>query len=247
MSLLSSLFKTQKTPTYSGATPYGTLLDAAGGNDYYNKILARSNGQGVGYSPDYVDQATNPVIARIKNNFSSYTMPELTSELSLTGRRAGSSGFQQISKAAQDEGLNEEAAYTPIYQQAEEAKRSDTNQGIQDVGAFNTGDYNARNTAANFDRGTFDTSAANYQKDQAANYGKAQAISAAAGQLGGQAFNIAGGGVPGMPSSGGGDFNSTFTDPTYGSWKPSAPSPNYDYRNMVSARLASQQGQKGGV
>lgn len=152
MSLFSKLFgSTKKDTTYTGQKPYGSLLDAAGGQDYYNTIKSRMGGQNVGYSPDYVDKASNPVIARMRNQFSSYDLPELKSELTATGRRAGSSGFQQLAKAYENQGLNEEAAYAPIYQQAEEAKRQDINTATGQVGAFNTGDYNARNILSNFE------------------------------------------------------------------------------------------------
>ena len=155
MSLLSSFFKTKKTPTYSGQRPYTSLVDATGGQDYFNTIKARSQGQGVGYSPDYVEKASNPVIARMRNQFSSYDLPALKSELSAAGRRRGSGGFDQLSRAYQTQGLNEEAAYAPIYQQAEEARRDDINKYTGDLGNFALNDSSVRNTAANFDRGTF--------------------------------------------------------------------------------------------
>lgn len=217
MSLLSGLFSTQKTPTYSGMTPYSSLMDAAGGKDYYNRILARSQGQGVGYSPDYVNQSTNPVIARMKGDFGSYQIPELKSELTATGRRAGSSGFQQLGQAYRNEGLDEAAAYAPIYQQAQEAARQDTNSGIQDLGSFNTGDYNARNTAAGFEKNTFDTSMSNLQKDRAANNAKGEKIgqaavgAAAAPFTGGASLAFMGGG-----GSGGGYDASTMSTPPAG-------------------------------
>lgn len=152
MSIFSKLFNSEKKDTtYSGPKPYGSLLQAQGGQDYYNRILGRSQGQGVGYSHDYVEKASNPVIARMRNKFSSYDIPELKSDLSLTGRRKGSSGFGQIAKAYENQGLNEEAAYAPIYAAAEEAKRADTNTGITQLGEFNKGDFDARNILSNFE------------------------------------------------------------------------------------------------
>lgn len=150
--IFSRLFGSEKKDTtYQGPKPYGSLLDATGGKDYYGTLNARIAGQGTGYSSGYVDKATNPVIARMRNQFNSYDLPELKSELSATGRRAGSAGFGQISKAYENQGLNEEAAYAPIYAANEEAKRSDTNDAITKLGAFNTGDFNARNTLAGFE------------------------------------------------------------------------------------------------
>lgn len=219
MSLFSSLFKTSKTPTYSGPTPYKSLLDSAGGQDYFKKITDRSNGVGVGYSPEYVDKVTNPVIARMRNQFNSYDLPELKSELTATGRRAGSPGFQQIAKAYENQGLNEEAAYAPIYQSAEQAKREDKNAGVQELGAFNTGDYNAQNTYANFDRDTFNTSMKNRQYDNEQNQSTAGRIVGAGAQLlfgGGGGYSPYGGGIPTGQSIMSGGVNYPVTAPPYG-------------------------------
>lgn len=153
MSFFSKLFGSEKKGTGydNGPKPYGTLMEAAGGPEYYNAIKKRMGGEDVGYESGYVDKATNPILARMRNQFQSYDLPELKSELTATGRRAGSSGFQQIAKAYENQGLNEEAAYAPIYQAAQEARRQDINANTQAVGAFNQNDYNARNILANFE------------------------------------------------------------------------------------------------
>jgi len=169
MSLLSSLFKTQKTPTYSGQRPFTSLMDAQGGQDYYKTISNRSKGNDVGYSSGYVDKVTNPVIARMRNQFQSYDIPALQSELSATGRRKGSGGFDQIRRAYQEQGLNEEAAYSPIYAAAEEARRDDINSYTNNVGEFALNDANVRNTAATFDRGTFNDAVQTGVQDKTAN------------------------------------------------------------------------------
>lgn len=237
MSLLKNLFKTQKTPSYGGIQPYGTLMDAQGGSEYYQKILDRSNGIGGGYSSDYVDKASNPVIARMRNQFSSYDLPELKSELTATGRRAGSSGFQQLSKAYENQGLNEEAAYAPIYQQAEEAKRADTNTGISDLGAFNTGDYNARNTLAGFQQREYGQAVANTQNDNAANTSKAQNIGNFAVSAAGIPFTGGASALGSSPISYGGQ--------TYATSQPPLNQQNY-YQQMLGRGVATS-GQKGRV
>lgn len=229
MSLLSNLFKSKKTPSYQGATPYGSLLDATGGKEYYDKILSRSQGGGgVGYSPDYVEKASNPVIARMRNQFNAYDLPELKSELTATGRRAGSPGFAQISKAYENQGLNEEAAYAPIYQQAEEARRQDINTGIGNLGAFNQGDYNAKNTQAGFAHDVYKQETNNIQQDRARN----DQAGANAINYGTSLYNLAMGGGGAMPTYGSGGSSSYNLSPS---------------DQQIMARLISKMGQSGGV
>lgn len=222
MSLLSSFFKTKKTPTYSGQRPYTSLVDSTGGQDYFNTIKARSQGQGVGYSPDYVDKASNPVIARMRNQFSSYDLPALKSELSATGRRRGSGGFDQLSRAYQTQGLNEEAAYAPIYQAAEEARRDDINKYTGDLGNFALNDANVRNTAANFDRSTFNDAVTTRLQDRKEN-------DALAGNLIYAGLDFA---SPYVNS-----ITSRMPMQTYGgqSFNVSTPPKGYDYKNIKTA------------
>lgn len=224
MSWISNLFKTQKTPSYQGATPYGSLLDATGGKEYYDKILARSQGGGgVGYSPDYVEKASNPVIARMRNQFNAYDLPELKSELTATGRRAGSPGFAQISKAYENQGLNEEAAYAPIYQQAEEARRADINAGINNLGAFNTGDYNAKNTQAGFAKDVYNQETKNIQADREANNARTGNVIQGAVALGG------------IPFTGGASLYPSLYDPYKSLVQSRTPvQPNYAYLDQPS-------------
>ena len=235
----SKLFNSGKNDTtYSGPKPYGSLLEATGGKDYYNQISGRAAGNGVGYSPDYVDKASNPVIARMRNQFKSYDLPELKSELTATGRRAGSPGFQQISKAYENQGLNEEAAYAPIYQQAEEAKRSDINDAIGKVGAFNKGDYDARKILSNFEY------ADNNRQVTEANQRRANEAT------GLQNLVSAGSDAVGTLYGGPGVFsrqspNISYGGQTYATSQP--PASQQDYYRQLLSRTVSNQGQAGRV
>lgn len=152
MSIFSKLFNSEKKDTtYSGPKPYGTLLDAAGGQDYYKTILGRSKGEGVGYGDEYASQYSNPIIKNMRSQFQDYQMPELTSELSATGRRRGSGGFTQIAQAQKEQGLAEGDIYSRLAQQNEAQKRTEQSAAIQDLGAFNKGDYDARTIISNFE------------------------------------------------------------------------------------------------
>ena len=152
MSIFSKFFKTDKRDTtYNGPKPYGSLTEAAGGADYLKNITNRLAGQGVGFGDTYADKASNPVIARMRNNFSSYDIPALTSELSATGRRKGSAGFDQMRRAYQEQSLDEGDVYSGLYQKNEDQKRNEINDALGRLGEFNKGDYDARSTIANFE------------------------------------------------------------------------------------------------
>lgn len=193
---------------------------------------------GVGYSPDYVDKSTNPIIARMRNQFTSTDLPELKSELTATGRRAGSSGFGQIQKAYENQGLNEEAAYAPVYQQAEEAARQDKNSGVQELGAFNTGDYNARSTAANFDNSLYGQQSSNIQADNAANNQKGANIVQGAVALAGIPFTGGASAAGFSPSVNYGGVSYPISQPPIG---------QQDYYKQMLARNVSGTGQVGRV
>lgn len=152
MSFLSKLFNSEKKDTtYSGPKPAASLLDVAGGKDYYNTILGRSQGRGVGFGDTYAQKYANPIIQNSRANFQDYTMPELNSELTATGRRRGSSGFQQIAQAQKEQGLAENDIFSRLQQRNEDQMRSEQSQAISQLGDFNRGDYNARNILANFE------------------------------------------------------------------------------------------------
>jgi len=212
MSLLSGLFKTKKTPSYGGIQPYGTLMDAYGGKDYYNTILGRSQGNSKGYGDDYVDTA-NPQIAQLRNQYTGYDLPELKSELSATGRRAGSSGFQQIARSMSDQSDKENAIKARLAQNQSEAIYNDTNQGINDLGAFNTGDFNARKSLADFQQNQYRQESSNIQNDRSRNDQMAQNIGQGAVAL------------AGVPFTGGASLYPSMADP---------------YRSLVQSRTTPQ-------
>lgn len=152
MSIFSKLFNSKKQDTtYSGPKPYGSLLDATGGKDYYNTILGRSRGEGVGYGDNYANKYANPIIQNSRNRFESYTMPELNSELTATGRRRGSSGFQQVAQAQKEQALTEGDIFSQLQQRDEDLKRQEQATAINQLGAFNKGDYDARKILSDFE------------------------------------------------------------------------------------------------
>lgn len=235
MSLLSNLWKTQKTPSYGGVQPYDHLTDAVGGSDYFKKITDRSNGIGVGYGDNYTSYA-NPQIANLRGTFNTRTVPELKSELTATGRRAGSSGFQQIQDAYNKEGLSENDIMAQLMQRNAEASHNDTNQGIADLGAFNANDYNARNHLADFQNNQYKQETANIQSDRNANNEKGANIVQGAVALAGIPFT---GGASMYPSLAPSAYQSSVQGRT----------PNYSYLSQPSnyAKTASLYGQAGRV
>ncbi len=152
MSIFSKLFNSEKKDTtYRGERPYQSLLESTGGKDYYQKILGRMNGQGVGFGDNYASKYANPIVNNLRNNFESYTMPELTSELSVTGRRRGTGGFDQVRRAYNEQALTEGDVFSRLQQRNEDAQREDINNAIEGVGDFNQRDANTKNNYANFE------------------------------------------------------------------------------------------------
>lgn len=224
MSIFSKLFSSgKKDATYTGPKPYTSLHDIGGANDYYNMIKGRSNGIGVGYSPDYVEKASNPVIARMRSNFNAYDIPELTSELSRTGRRRGSAGFDQIRRAYQEQGLNEEAAYAPIYAASEEARRADINSNTAAVNDWLLNEAAQRNTIADFENTQNNNQVAREdQRTQREAAGYQRLLQAATDLASPYVSAI----TSRMPSFGGQNFYQANA---------SAPPKGYDYKNIKTA------------
>lgn len=183
MSLFSSLFKTSKTPTYSGPKPYKSLLDATGGQEYYKNITDRVAGRGVGFGGDYAEKYANPIIQNSRNTFQNYTLPELKSDLTLTGRRAASSGSGALEAAYRNQTAGENDVFSRLQQRNEDQQRNEINNALESLGAFNKGDYDAQNIYSNFDRDTFNTSMKNKQYDESTNSDKAGRIVGAGAQL----------------------------------------------------------------
>lgn len=152
MSWLSKLFKTDKRDTtYQGPKPVTSLNQVQGGPEYYKTISGRMAGEGVGFGEQYASQASNPVIARMRNQFKSYDIPELASELSATGRRRGSAGFDQMRRAYEDQSLAEGDVYSGLYQQNEAQKRNEMNDALGRMGQYASNEANLVGERANFD------------------------------------------------------------------------------------------------
>lgn len=149
--IFSRLFNSEKKDTtYNGTKPVTSLSQVAGGPDYFKKITDRSNGIGVGYGENYTSNA-NPQIAQLRNQYTGYQLPELKSELTATGRRPGSSGFQQISRSMSDQGDKENAIMARLMQNNAEASHDDVNTAVGQVGNYAQNETGLVNTRANFD------------------------------------------------------------------------------------------------
>lgn len=147
----SDLFgTTKKDTTYTGTKPVTSLSQVQGGPEYYKAILDRSNGIGTGYGADYTSNA-NPQIKQLHDAYTGYELPELQSELTATGRRAGSSGFQQVSRSMSDEADKENSIMAQLMQRNAEASHTDQTNAIGDVGNYAENEANLVGQRANFD------------------------------------------------------------------------------------------------
>ena len=215
MSWISDMFKTTKTPSYNGLRPPTSQTGLYGGQDYYNQINNRSQGIGVGYGPDYTSYA-NPQIAQSHNAYTGYALPELKSELTATGRRAGSAGFQQLARSQSDQADKENSIMAQLMQRNAEASNADVNKAIEAKGSWVKNEAGLGENAANFDNDLYGQQTKNLQYDKGMNDQRTGNVIQAGYDLVSPMFT-GGGSSLGAPSSG--EFNSTFQGPGY-SWKP---------------------------
>lgn len=158
--------------TYTGAKPPHSLLPLPGGQEYFNSITDRLAGRNVGFGDDYASIYSSPIVKNMRNQFESYTIPELTSELSATGRRRGSAGFGQIANAYKDQGLQEGDVFSRLQMRNEDQKRNEINDALGRVGQFNKDEANVNTGYANFD---YADRTRKMAADQAQNYKEAEA------------------------------------------------------------------------
>lgn len=154
MGFLKRLFgneSRERDTTYTGTKPRTSLLQGAGGRESFDEIMRRMSGEGVGFSPGTVSAVTDPRVAKSRATFNRSTLPELRSELSATGVRRAPGGFKRLSSAFETQGLEEGDIFSRVLEREEQQKRNEINQAVQDLQAFNRGDVNQTNNAANFD------------------------------------------------------------------------------------------------
>ncbi len=238
MSLLSSLFKTKKTPSYEGMTPRSSLLESTGGPQYYQTIQDRLAGRGVGFGDNYASKYANPIIQNSRANFTDYQLPELKSELSVSGRRGATGGNDLLRRAYNDQGLQENDIFSRLQQRNEDQSRSEINNAFDKLGSFNQDENNVWNNAANFNYNTYKGEVQNLNNDYAANQNTAKNLVATAGSVIAAPFT----GGASLAGIGGGGFNQPMANGYY----PSAPPQGYDLSNIQS-RLASRNGQLGRI
>lgn len=152
MSIFSKLFGTKKKDfTYTGPKPLSSLEGLPGQAEYYKTIQDRVAGRNTGFGEDYASKYSNPIIQNMRNQFQSYTLPELTSDLSVTGRRRGTSGFQQLNKAYENQGLQEGDIFSRLQQRNEDQKRLEMNNAINSLYDYTRNEAAMRDNAANFE------------------------------------------------------------------------------------------------
>lgn len=157
MSWLSSIFKGNKKQdtSYTGQRPATDLRQVGGGQEYYDAISGRLKGQGVGYGEQYADQVSSPIIARMRNQFSSYDVPELQSQLTAQGRRKSSGGFDQLRRAYTDQSLAEGDVYANLYRENEAQKRNEINDALARMGAYAADNATLLGQRAAFDQSDY--------------------------------------------------------------------------------------------
>lgn len=206
MSWLSGLFGGDKKrdTTYTGTKPVTSLDAVSGGPEYYKAISERLQGQGVGYGDQYANQVSNPIIARMRNQFSSYDLPELQSQLSATGRRKSSGGFDQLRRAYSDQSLAEGDVYANLYRENEGVKRNEISDALGRMGAYAADNANLVGQRSQFDMGDYKN-----QLDQASQQ-RTEGNAAFGRLLGTAALGIQGvGGMGGVQGGGMPQFSPT--------------------------------------
>lgn len=152
MSWFSKLFNSGKHDTTFHGSLTQDLRDMPGGKEYYDTIMNRLQGRNVGFGPDYAEKYANPIINESRSNFTSYQIPELTSELSRTGRRRGSGGFDQIRRAYQEQGNNENAVFSQLQQRNEDQSRNEINDALARSGQFAQDEATTRDNSVKFQK-----------------------------------------------------------------------------------------------
>ena len=234
MSWLSNfLGQGKRDTTYKGDVPYMSLSQSPGGAEYYKTIQDRLAGRGVGFGDTYASKYANPIIQNSRQQFEDYQIPELTSELSATGRRRGSGGFDQMRRAYNEQGNQEGDIFSRLQIRNEDVSHDDVNDAFNKVGDYAKTNADMRNNAVNF--------AYNQQRDQVGDMNRQK--STARDQFG-KVVDAAATVVTGVPISsfggsggGGGGFNDLFSG-AGGYYRPTPPPSNYDYGNLVSRNLA---------
>ena len=131
--------------------PRQSLIESPGGKEYYKNIMDRMEGRGVGFGDDYASMYSSPIIQNMRGQFKDYTMPELTSELSLTGRRKGSAGFGQIAQAYRQQADQEGDIFSRLQMRNEDQKRDEINDALGRVGDYARQENDLYNQYVDFD------------------------------------------------------------------------------------------------
>lgn len=236
MSFFGKLFNSdKKDTTYNGTKPVTSLSQVQGGPEYYNAILGRSRGQNVGYGDSYTSNA-NPQMEQLRNQYTGYQLPALNSELTATGRRRGSSGFQQIARSQSDEADKENAIMAQLMQRNAEASHNDVTGAVGQLGNYASNEANLVGQRANFD---YADNARQVSEANARRANEAQGLQ----QMGQAGVSLIAAPFTGGTSMGFGQFSNPFQQQVQ------ARQPNYSYLNSPSGygNYSSLYGQAGRI
>lgn len=242
MSIFSKLFgSTKKDATYTGSRPPSTSTNLPGGQEYYQTLKDRLAGNNVGFGDSYASHYANPITANMRNQFQTQQIPALQDELSASGRRRSSTGFDQIQKAYAQEGLNEGDVFSRLQQRNEDQKRQEINAALEGAGNLGQREAGLLTNFANFDKGI---------NDQQVQREDARVANESAGYknlayAGSDLISSMYGGGQGLGMRTG-QASTASSGLNYGGqqYPITAPPANYDYSNMMS-RYASKAGQRG--
>ena len=239
--IISKLFggsSDKRDTTYNGPQPYAHLYDAPGGSDALAEFRRRLAGQGVGYGDAYATQVSNPIIKNMRSKYQSDVYPELTSELSATGRRRGSGGFAQLAKSLQGQSLEEGDVFANIYRENEQQKRREINDSLSGLERFGQNEVGVQGDYVDFQK-----------KDNNAQLLREDARRKARGEENMRAITTAGQ-IAGMPF-GGSSYGSPITSANSSNYGSMAFNPNANIGygrsgNSLNQRLAMKKALQGG-
>lgn len=157
----------KKDTNYYGMKPVASLAEVKGGpetyDELYNRLVKR---QGLGFGDSYASKYASPIVQNMRSQFTDYQMPELTAELTKTGRRKGSGGFDQIRRAYQEQGLQEGDVFSRLQQRNEDQIRAELNAALEGMGNYARTNADLQGRRAAFDYGDFNRQLGETQQRQ---------------------------------------------------------------------------------
>lgn len=158
MSWLSSLFsnKAKSAPTYtpipySGRTPESPSYTKESEKAYYDTILPRSQGIGVGYSPEWLSSSQALINSQL-NKAQEDRLRDTKGSLSAAGLSGNPRAYEATSGRVQRDTQRElQDAMSKLTIADMERKNQERDTNTARLGQFNQFEFGQGNTAANFD------------------------------------------------------------------------------------------------